>query len=184
MKVVMLEAPQAMLDERRRLGLDVRDEMWDGVLHVVPPPGGSHQRLNTRMIMFVGPVAERRRLVPHSEAGLFSAADNYSVPDQLYCRPEHLSDRGAERAEVVVEVRSPGDETYEKIDFYASLGVQEMLIIHPKERRVELLRPVGGQLIAAQPAPDGELESKVLGVTLRTVDDKLRITWDGGTADI
>jgi hypothetical protein len=22
-----------MLDERRRLGLDVRDEMWDGVLH-------------------------------------------------------------------------------------------------------------------------------------------------------
>jgi hypothetical protein len=30
MRVLMLDAPQAMLDERRRLGQDVRDEMWDG----------------------------------------------------------------------------------------------------------------------------------------------------------
>ena len=41
MRVLMLEAPQAMLDERRRLGHAVRDEMWDGVLHMVPPPGGA-----------------------------------------------------------------------------------------------------------------------------------------------
>jgi hypothetical protein len=42
MRVLLLDAPQAMFDERRRLGLDGRDEMWDGVLHVVPPPGGPH----------------------------------------------------------------------------------------------------------------------------------------------
>jgi hypothetical protein len=40
MRVVWLEAPGGLLEERRRLGLDIRDEMWDGVLHVVPPPGG------------------------------------------------------------------------------------------------------------------------------------------------
>jgi hypothetical protein len=48
MRVVMLEAPQevqAMLAERRKLGLDGRDEMRDGVLHMVPPAGGPHQRL-------------------------------------------------------------------------------------------------------------------------------------------
>jgi hypothetical protein len=35
MRVLFLEALQAMLDERRRLGLDRHDEMWDGVLCTV-----------------------------------------------------------------------------------------------------------------------------------------------------
>lgn len=35
-----MEVPEAMLAERRRLGLDRRDEMWNRVLHMVPPPGG------------------------------------------------------------------------------------------------------------------------------------------------
>jgi Uma2 family endonuclease len=184
MKVVMLEAPQAMLDERRRLGLDVRDEMWDGELHVVPPPGGPHQRFSTKFVAVVLPLAEHRGLVAHMETGLFSANDNYRIPDQLYCREEHISDRGAEGADLVVEVRSPGDETYEKIDFYARLGVQEMLIFHPLERRVEVLRAVGARLLPVQSGPDGELASEVLGIRMRTVDGKLRITWDGGSADI
>ena len=40
MRAVLLEVPEAMLDERRRLGHDGRDEMWDGVLHMVPRLGG------------------------------------------------------------------------------------------------------------------------------------------------
>jgi hypothetical protein len=47
----MLEAPQALLDERRRLGLDRRDEMWDGVLHVVPPPKDAHQSLGAEFFL-------------------------------------------------------------------------------------------------------------------------------------
>jgi Uma2 family endonuclease len=182
MRVLMLDAPQAMLDERRRLGLDVRDEMWDGVLHVVPPPGGPHQRLSTRFVMVVGPVAERRGLVPHMETGLFRADDDYRVPDQLYCRPEHLSDRGVEGAELVVEIRSKGDESYDKVDFYSRVGVREMIVAHPRERRVELFRAVGGRLVPVQPGPAGEHVSEVLGITLRTVDGKLEISWDGGSA--
>ncbi|MGI9120683.1 MAG: hypothetical protein ACR2G7_11290 [Acidimicrobiales bacterium] len=42
MRAVLLEAPQSLLEERRRLGLDIFDEMWEGVLHMVPPPGGPH----------------------------------------------------------------------------------------------------------------------------------------------
>lgn len=184
MRVLMLDAPQEMLDERRRLGLDVFDEMWDGVLHMVPPPGGPHQRLNTRLNAVVFAVAEQRGLVPSMETGLFRADNDYRVPDQLFSSSEHLSERGVEGAELVVEILSPRDETYEKIDFYGRVGVREMLVVHPKDRRVELLRSVGGRLMPVQPGPDGALVSEVLGVAFRTVDGKLEITWDGGSATV
>jgi Uma2 family endonuclease len=187
MRVVMLEAPpevEAMLAERHRLGLDKRDEMWDGVLHMVPPPGEAHAEFSSEFFLVVGHLAKQRRLVPRMETGLFRGADDYRVPDQLYRRPDQRSDRGAEGAELVVEVRSPRDETYEKIDFYSGLGVREMIVAHPIERRVELFRAVGGRLMPVQPGPDGALESDVLGITLRTVDGKLEITWDGGSATV
>lgn len=179
---MLAEVPQELLDERRRLSHDVRDEMWDGVLHMVPPPGGPHQRLSTRLVVVMSPIAEGRGLVPHIETGLFHTEDDYRVPDQLYCRPEHLSDRGVEGAELVIELRSKGDETYKKIGFYSAVGVREMIVIHPQERRVELLRALGGQLVPDQPGADGKHVSEVLGITLSAVAGKLEITWDGGSA--
>jgi Uma2 family endonuclease len=77
-------------------------------------------------VLILGPLAERHGLVPSYETGLFGADDDYRVPDQLYCRPGQQSDRGAEGAELIVEIRSKGDETYEKIGFYAELGVREI----------------------------------------------------------
>jgi hypothetical protein len=59
-----------------------------------------------------------------------------------------------------------------------------MIVAHPKERRVELFRAVGGRLMPVQPGPDGSFASEVLGITLRTVDGKLEITWDGGSAAV
>lgn len=184
MKVVWLDAPQEMLDERRRLGLDGRDEMWDGVVHVVPPPGDDHQELNLELMFVLGPLAKARGLAPRIETGLFRGANDYRVPDQFFRRADQRSARGAEGAELVVEIRSPRDETYEKIGYYAAVGVREMLILHPGDRRVELLRAVGGSLVPVQPKSDGSVESEVLGITLRTVAGKLRITWPEGSADI
>ncbi len=40
MKAVILEVDAAMLAERRSKGLDHRDEMWPGVLHLVPSANG------------------------------------------------------------------------------------------------------------------------------------------------
>ncbi|MDN5933289.1 MAG: Uma2 family endonuclease, partial [Pseudonocardia sp.] len=106
MRVVMVDAPQSMLDERRRLGIDGRDEMWDGVLHVVPPAGGPHQRLGGSFFVVTHPLADRRGLVAHFETGLFDSEKNFRVPDLSFSRPEHLSERGVEGADLVVEVRS------------------------------------------------------------------------------
>jgi Uma2 family endonuclease len=184
MRVLMLDAPQAMLDERRRLGHDVRDEMWDGVLHMVPPPGGAHQHFGATFLMLVGPVALARGLRAQYETGLFRTATDYRVPDLVFFRPEHFSERGVEGADLVLEIRSKGDETYDKVDFYGRVGVREMIVAHPHERRVELFRALGGQLVPVQPGAEGELTSEVLGIVLRTVDGKLEISWSGGSATV
>lgn len=179
-----MDVPEAMLAERRRLGLDGRDEMWDGVVHVVPPAGGRDQRFGSRLLIALGPLAEQLGLVPSYATGLFRSADDYRVPDQLYCRPESQSDRGAEGAELVVEIRSPGDETYDKIDFYAAVGVREVLIVHPVELRVELLRAVGRRLLPVTADAEGGVRSDVLGTRFTARDGRLHLSWDGGSADL
>lgn len=184
MRAVLLEIPQAMLTERRKLGLDRRDEVWNGVLHMVPPAGGPHQRLGSELLQVLAPLSKRRGLIPSYETGLFRSSDDYRVPDQLYCRPEHQSERGAEGAELVVEIRSEGDETYDKIGFYAGLGVREMLVVHPQGRRVELLRAVGTTLLPVTADAQGAVRSDVLGALFVTVAGRLRISWEDGVADI
>jgi len=180
----MLEAPQAMLDERRRLGLDGRDEMWDGVLHMVPPAGGPHQRLSSRLFRVLAPLAEARGLECSMETGLFRADDDYRVPDQVYYRPAHASERGAEGAELVVEVRSPNDETYRKLAFFGLLGVREAIVLHPEDRRVELFRLVGEDLLPVTADSSGGVRGDVLGIRLTTGEGTLRIAWDGGSAEV
>jgi Uma2 family endonuclease len=182
MRVLMIDAPQAMLDERRRLGQDKRDEMWDGVLHMVPPAGGPHQRLGARFLAAVTPLADKRGLVPHYETGLFQSDDNYRVPDLSFAREEHLSERGLEGADLVAEIRSANDQTYEKLDFYAQMDVQEVLVLHPKPRRVELFRNVAGRMLPVQPGAG--VYSEVLGISLHVEDDELVLSWDGGNARI
>jgi Uma2 family endonuclease len=184
MKVLILDAPQHMLDERRRLGLDGRDEMWDGVLHMVPPAGDRHQGLGAAFLVAVAPLAESRGLVSRYETGLFHADDDYRVPDLLFRRPDQGSERGAEGAELVVEIRSPNDETYVKLPFYAQIGVREVLVLHPEDRRVELFRPVAGQMLPVTADASGGLRCEVLGIWLLTVDQKLRIAWDSGSAEV
>jgi hypothetical protein len=124
----------------------------------------------------LGPVAARGGLQPHYESGLFRTAEDYRVPDQLYCRrPEALSERGTEGAELVIEIRSPGAETYDKVAFYEKLGVREMLIVHPADRSVELLRAVDKRLLPVSNDAGGTIRSDVLGVGFTTVASRLRI---------
>lgn len=185
----MLEVPEHLLAERRRLGIDVFDEVWNGVLHMVPPPSSRHQRLGHELGAALLPRAKAKGLVAMHEAGVYRPGDeraDYRVPDLVYARPEHLSHRGVEgRAELVVEILSPGDETYDKLGFYAEMGVQELLVIDAASARVELfvLRDAG--LHASPPDADGSVTTESLDVTLSTgASGRLRLTWAGGTAEI
>ncbi len=189
MRAVLLDVPESLLEERRRKGHDAWDEVWEGVLHMVPPPSGVHQRFGTRLVAALLPVAEARSLVASHETGLFrpgAADDDYRIPDLVFARPENSTHRGVEgRAELVVEIRSPGDETYDKLDFYADVEVQEVLVVDPEACTAELFVLRGGRLHAALPDSSGSTRSVALGVAFVTVDGPaLRLIWDGGEADI
>jgi Uma2 family endonuclease len=116
------------------------------------------------------------------ETGLFrpGVETDYRVPDQTYGRPEYRSSRGIEgAASLVVEVLSPYDETYAKLDWYAGVGVGEVLVVDPETRAVELFANRDGRMVPVEPAV-----MECLGVQAETVVGKLRLIWDGGTADI
>jgi Uma2 family endonuclease len=184
----MLDVPESLLDERRRLGLDVFDEVWEGVLHMVPPPSGEHQRLGSKLVAVMLAAAERRGLVASHETGLFAADDDYRVPDIVASLPANCSYRGVDRtAELVVELRSPGDESYEKLPWYAARGVAEMLIVDPTTRRFELYRNDGAAAVVVAPDGDGGVTLDTLDVRLLTVatsdGPRLRVTTDAAATD-
>ena len=141
MRAVMLEVPEALLEQRRRSGADRFDEMWEGILHMVPPPSGRHQEFGSHLFLCLGSIALARRLEPRYETGHFRSDNDYRQPDLLFARPEHFGERGLEGpAELVVEILSPGDESRAKLDFYAVMSVSEVLFVDPVSREFELLR--------------------------------------------
>ena len=46
----MLDVPERCSTNVGACGLDVFDEVWAGVLHMVPPPSEDHQRLGSELI--------------------------------------------------------------------------------------------------------------------------------------
>jgi Uma2 family endonuclease len=171
----MLEVDPQLLAERARLGLDIRDEMWDGELHMVPPASGPHQRFGTRLAFALIELARARGLEISGETGFFRATKDYRVPDWMVYRPDQASERGAEGAELVIEIRSPGDETMVKLPWYLAQGCREVLIIDRDSLAVELHDAEGRRDVA---------HSDVLGCTFTTIDGGtgVQVTWAGGEA--
>lgn len=183
MKAIMLDVPAALLEERRRTGADRWDEVWEGVLHMVPPPSEKHQRLNADLFIVLAPLARSRGLLPYIETGLFRSEHDYRVPDQMYAEPDQIGERGVEgTAKLVVEITSPGDETYEKLDWYADTGVDTVLVVDPVTRVAEIFVRQDNRMIAST-EPVGVIPA--LGVEVTTVEGpRLRLIWDGGSAEV
>jgi Uma2 family endonuclease len=188
MKVVMLDVPESVLAERRRKGHDRFDEVWEGVLHMVPAPSDGHQRFGGDLYLTLGPIAKAKGLVATYETAIHrpGAVDrDYRQPDLIFSLPSQRTKRGVVGpCELAVEILSPGDETYDKIPFYASVGVRELLVVHPETRVFELFSLKRGRLVVSRPT-GGLVPCRALGVTFRKVKGpKLRVTWDEGETDI
>ena len=115
--------------------------------------------------------------------------DDYRIPDLVLLAADCPAKNRGECLEgpptVVVEIRSPGDETLDKLPFYASLGVPEVWIIDRDSRAVEIhaLRAGGQDRIA--PTADGWLHSAATGIQLRPqCDGKLAIQLAGDPASL
>jgi Uma2 family endonuclease len=170
MRALMLEVPEELLEDRRRKDLDRLDEVWDGVIHMVPPPTTRHSFFVEHLKGFFRGVAERRGLaLPVSEIGVFDpeqGLSNFRVPDIVVAALPMFSERGIEGvAPLVIEVLSPNDESYDKLPFYARVGVLEVWIADPKTKTVEVFESRAG-LPVKVPSSAGRILSPTLGVEL------------------
>ena len=179
MKAVMAEIPPHILEWRRRTGADQWDEVWEGVLHMVPPPHDDHQELEWSLetwfrIHWARPygnkVRHQRAVAPPGDW-----PHNYRVPDLVLLTPDRFDIEQGTHLEgapnVVVEIRSPEDETYEKLPFYASLGVPEVWVIDRDTKQPELHVLKSGSYEAQSPAEDGWIHSAATGIQLRGAGD-------------
>ncbi len=189
MEGVLARVHPTLLERRSELGLDLFDEMWEGVLHMNPPPRRWHQELGARLLRVLATAADREGLCSFYETGMYAGPEDYRTPDHSYCRPEHRTDLGISRAELVVEIRSPGDLSYEKLDWYVARGVAEVLVIEPDERTVGLFRAVDGRPTPVAADDDGLIALATLDLRVGRADtadgSRLRVVEpDGSVTDI
>ncbi len=186
MRVVAAEAPPGLIEQRRRFGHDRYDEMWEGVLHMNAVPHGDHQELAIQLgSWLLRNWAQRgvRKVFPdRNVAGPGAWPNNYRIPDLVLTTAERfIFDKGTHIEGpplVCVEIHSPGDEAYEKLDFYAQLGVPEVWIIDRDTKAVELfgLNSITRNYDPLPAAHDGWFSSPATGIELTgTVEEKLAI---------
>jgi Uma2 family endonuclease len=126
----------ALIERRRRLGLDHRDEIWEGTYRMSPPPSHEHQVILQQLAELLGPLARRADLEPLIQEFGLGTSENYRVPDGGLHRPG-ASGVWHSTAELVIEIVSPGDDTWQKLPFYAAHDVNELLIVDPAKRSVD-----------------------------------------------
>ena len=78
------------------------------------------------------------------EFNLGDAVDNFRVPDGGLHRARSWG-TWEHTAPLVVEIVSPGDETWLKLPHYAAHEVDEVLILDPEERVIHWLGLSGGE---------------------------------------
>ena len=143
MRTLILDPPTAGLDEllerRHRSGLDRLDEIWEGVYHMVPAPSDAHADVAQQLAELLGPAARAAGLFPTMhEFNLGSSEHDFRVPDGGLHRARRWG-TWEHTAPLVVEIVSPGDETWDKLPFYAAHRVDELLIVDPQQRSVSWL---------------------------------------------
>ena len=172
--------PAEMIAERQRLGLDIRDEVWDGVYHVVPPASEEHQRIGAELLVVLASLAREAGLAFRYETGLFDPTGpierDYWVPDLMVFRPEYRVRAGIRgRVELVVEIRSPGDDSLLKVPYYSRVGVQELLIIERDTKEVRRWEE-GTEGLAEVPAGEGGWHAvAALPMQIRGIGGRLEV---------
>jgi len=142
MRALLLDAPttglEELLERRRISGVDRFDEVWDGVLHMVPAPSHAHASIEAQLHVILGPLARQTGLTMIGQSNLGKGEHDYRVPDSALHRPG-ASGVWHPTAALVVEIVSPGDESWEKLPFYAAHDVDEVLIVDPATHAVNWL---------------------------------------------
>jgi Uma2 family endonuclease len=175
MKAVMPVALPEVMALRKSTGADIWDEMWEGILHMPPPPNLEHQSFEGSLETYL-----RLRWAPQHGAKVYHTVavsppggwpNSYRAPDLVLLLPDRFTRIRGEYIEgapnVVVEIHSPGDEAYEKLPFYAQLGAPEVWIIHRDKKTPESHVLKRGRYKKLAVRADGWTRSPGTGVELR-----------------
>ena len=157
------------------------DEVWDGMYVAMPLADNEQRDLQTRLttvihnaVGFGGSARVCAANVSDREDGwLF----NYRIPDLVVVFPG-----GAARdcdthwcggPDLIVEIPSRGDRSRDKLDFYAAIGVRELLLVDRWPWALELYRLDAGRLVLAgrsDVSTGARLPSEVLRLSFKLTD--------------
>ena len=187
-----------IIHRRRRLGLDRKDEVWDGRYIIMTAPDNVHQEFVAELVFILTLVVKRAGLGNVYPGGNISDREekwtsNYRVPDVTV----FLNDNPAENRnthwfggpDLAIEIVSDNDKSRKKLDFYASVATRELLIVDRAPWQLELFRLIDGVLVsvehpphrrshsAADRSPACRWRSELDDLTSRTLG--LRTFWSG-----
>jgi Uma2 family endonuclease len=148
MPTLILDPPphqlEELLEQRRQMGADRHDEVWEGVYHMVPGPSMPHSDIAHQVSVLLDAPARAAGLRVTLEFNVGLDKDDFRVPD-LGVHRELRSGTWIPTAAIVVEILSPTDEAWQKLPFYAERGVDELLFVDPGERSVAWLALKDGE---------------------------------------
>jgi len=177
---------QRLREQRKAIGADRYDEVWEGVYMMAPFPNDEHQQIVARLTYVLEDVVGLPGLAAVRPGVNLSDREvdwehDYRGPDVAVFfrdgRAENLGTHWRGPADFLIEITSPNDRTREKIPFYGRLGVVELLIVDRDPWQLELYRHDAGEMkLAGRSAVDGgeTLESRSVPLTFQLVSGEDR----------
>jgi Uma2 family endonuclease len=176
-----------LIAERRATGADRYDEVWDGEYVMSPMANNEHQQLAgvlTAIFTQIVGVGEGIWCQPGANVSDQETAwtTNFRCPDVVVVLPGcHAVNRDTHwfgGPDLVVEIVSEGDASYEKFEFYSKIAVREALIIDRDPWSLEMYRLNEAGELALVGRSDleqaGSVQSEVIGAELRLIKRKPR----------
>jgi Uma2 family endonuclease len=167
--------------EWRAAGLDRWDEVWDGVYVMPPFPNDEHQAIQAELVAIL------QSLIGWKGQGKVRAGVNVSdrIDDWTHnyrCPDVAVFLNGSDAQnhntfwfggpDFAVEIVSPDDSSRDKLGFYASVGVRELLIIDRAPWRLELYRLASGRMVEvghSVPTLADALVSEIVPLSFRLI---------------
>lgn len=167
--------------EREANDLDRYDEVWEGVYMMAPLANNEHQNLQGSLVAVLRVAlglesdiqVQAGANVSDRESGWL---ENYRIPDVVVVFPggraRDCDTHWCGGPDFCADIRSPGDRSRDKLDFYAGIGVRELLLVNRDPWSLELFRLTGDTLRSAgRSSVDGSItvESEVLPLSFKMI---------------
>lgn len=146
---------EGILADRKARGIDQFDEVWDGVYVMAAMANDEHQYLVKELTAIICSCVDWQKLgQTRPGVNISDRRDNWQSNFRIPDVAVFLNDTTAENRDTfwyggpdfAVEIVSSGDRSREKLDFYASVGTRELLLIDRNPWCLTLLRLNGGNL--------------------------------------